>query len=78
MLAECLPQQQPLTLTAGVLMLLGLYALLKGKDLWLSISAILTGMGTGMGFSLAMMLFPLRTRTPVDAAGLSAMAQGIG
>ncbi|WP_054685840.1 CynX/NimT family MFS transporter [Rhodothermus marinus] len=77
-LAERRPHQQSLALAAGLLTIAGVVGFMIGKGVMLWSAAILAGAGAGMGFSLAMTLFPLRTRTPLRAADLSAMAQAVG
>ncbi|KDE46872.1 hypothetical protein DI43_11805 [Geobacillus sp. CAMR12739] len=39
---------------------------------------VFAGIGAGMAFSLAMMLFTLRTRRPLASAQLSVMVQSVG
>lgn len=70
--------QVPLAHASAAAVLLGVVALIvapaRAPDLW----AVLLGVGTASGFSLALTLAVLRTRTSHDTARLSAMSQGVG
>ncbi|AGT32639.1 transporter [Geobacillus genomosp. 3] len=78
MLAERMKDQRLLIGSSVLLKVAGTLALLAGQGWWLWVGAFLAGLGAGMSFSLAMMLFTLRTRRPLAAAQLSAMAQSVG
>lgn len=61
------------------LYLTGLFGILYGGDGWMiPVSFVILGVASGIGFSLAMMFFSLRTRNAQEAAELSGMAQSIG
>ncbi|WP_031408481.1 CynX/NimT family MFS transporter [Geobacillus vulcani] len=78
MLAERMDNQKVLIGSAVLLMAFGTAAFVAGQGWLLWAGALLAGIGAGMAFSLAMMLFTLRTRRPLEAAQLSAMAQSVG
>ncbi|MEW5321949.1 MFS transporter [Geobacillus thermoleovorans] len=78
MLAERMNDQKILIGSAVLLMAFGTIAFLAGQGWLLWVGALMAGIGAGMAFSLAMMLFTLRTRRPLAAAQLSAMAQSVG
>ncbi len=64
-------------MTAGFF-LTGIGGLFLGNGSLVVLWTILIGIGSGFAFSLAMMFFVLRTRTPMEAAELSGMAQTVG
>ncbi|KAF0994643.1 MFS transporter [Geobacillus sp. TFV-3] len=78
MLAERMDDQKGLIGSAVLLMAFGTLIFFIGQGWLLWLGALLAGIGAGMAFSLAMMLFALRTRRPLEAAQLSAMAQSVG
>ncbi|MFC0298087.1 CynX/NimT family MFS transporter [Geobacillus jurassicus] len=78
MLAERMDDQKGLIGSAVLLMAFGTLIFFIGQGWLLWLGALLAGIGAGMAFSLAMMLFTLRTRRPLEAAQLSAMAQSVG
>ncbi|MGZ0086230.1 CynX/NimT family MFS transporter [Caldibacillus thermoamylovorans] len=78
LLAERMDNQKVLIGSAVLLMAFGTAAFVAGQGWLLWAGALLAGIGAGMAFSLAMMLFTLRTRRPLEAAQLSAMAQSVG
>ncbi|AMX82996.1 transporter [Geobacillus subterraneus] len=78
LLAERMKDQKVLIASSVLLKVAGTAALLVGRGWWLWAGAFFAGVGAGMSFSLAMMLFTLRTRRPLEAAQLSAMAQSVG
>lgn len=78
MLAERMDNQKALIGSAVLCMGAGTLAFFGGQGWWLWAGALVAGIGAGMAFSLAMMLFTLRTRHPLAAAQLSAMAQSVG
>ncbi|MGG1559651.1 CynX/NimT family MFS transporter [Geobacillus thermoleovorans] len=78
MLAERMDNQKVLIGSAVLCMGAGTLVFFGGQGWWLWAGALVAGIGAGMAFSLAMMLFTLRTRRPLEAAQLSAMAQSVG
>lgn len=56
----------------------GIGGILYGSDRLTMLWVIMIGISLGSSFSLAMMLFSLRTRNIYDAAELSGMAQSVG
>ncbi|MFX3636796.1 MAG: CynX/NimT family MFS transporter [Candidatus Pristimantibacillus sp.] len=78
-LAGRMRNQILLIIPMTALYLAGLFGILYGGDGWmLPVSFILLGVASGIGFSLSMMFFSLRTRNVQEAAELSGMAQSIG
>ncbi|WP_339158253.1 MFS transporter [Paenibacillus sp. FSL W8-0186] len=57
---------------------IGMGGILYGSDRLTMLWAIMIGISLGSSFSLAMMLFGLRTSNAYDAAELSGMAQSVG
>lgn len=76
-LAGRMKNQITLMLLTSLFFLIGIGGLLSGNDMVL-LWVILIGIGSGCSFSLAMILFGLRTRNAQDAAELSGMAQSVG
>lgn len=77
-LAAKMKNQQPLIWIMGIFLIAGLSGILWGKTLFIVPSAILVGVALGLGFSLAMIFFSLRSRNPEEASALSGMAQSFG
>ncbi|WP_322907350.1 MFS transporter [Paenibacillus campi] len=79
-LAARLATQRLLVLVTVVLYLIGLAGLIWGGGhmVFIAISLILIGIAGAASFSLSMMFFNLRTRTPEQATEVSGMAQSIG
>ena len=77
-LAGRMKNQNILVILAAVFYFIGIGGLLSGNDTLTLLWAILIGIGSGCAFSLAMMLFGLRTSNAHDAAELSGMAQSMG
>lgn len=77
-LAGRLKDQRILVALFTVFYLIGFTGLLIG-DISLSLLWMITlGLGGGASFGLVMMFFSLRSRTPMEAADLSGVAQSIG
>ncbi|MCK1997980.1 MFS transporter [Psychrobacillus psychrodurans] len=77
-LAGRLKDQRILVALFTVFYLIGFTGLLFG-DISLSLLWMITlGLGGGASFGLVMMFFSLRSRTPMEAADLSGVAQSIG
>ena len=77
-IAGRMKSQIPLVLLTGALFITGTLGILYGSASLMLIWVILIGIGGGTAFSLAMMFFSLRTRSPQEAAELSGMAQSFG
>lgn len=71
-------KQSFLTLTAGLLLVVGLLGMLLLNNNWIIVFLILIGLGTGATYSLAMMFFVLKTVSVKKSSDLSGMAQSIG
>lgn len=71
-------KQSFLTLTAGLLLVVGLLGMLLLNNNWIIAFLILIGLGTGATYSLAMMFFVLKTVSVKKSSDLSGMAQSIG
>ncbi|GAJ97723.1 MFS transporter [Geomicrobium sp. JCM 19055] len=78
MIAAKMHNQRMLALLSGVLLFTGLLGTSLSSSYFILVFLILTGMGAGTTFSLAMMFFVLRTRTVTESAQLSGMAQSVG
>ena len=77
-LAGRLKKQHSLVLVSVVLLVLGLFGILYGSKLFITLWIIMIGIGVGFAFSLAIMFFSLRTQNTTEAAELSGMAQSFG
>lgn len=77
-IADRIQNQQPLVIAAAFFMAAGLSGILFAWTEWIVLWVILIGIAGGISFSLAMMFFTLRTRTSLEAADLSGMAQSAG
>lgn len=77
-LAGRMKNQIFLVILTALFFIVGVGGLLSGNESLIILWAILIGIGCGSAFSLAMMMFGLRTRNARDAAELSGMAQSIG
>lgn len=77
-LAGRMSSQRPLVVLTASLLFIGALGLFYGNANYYLLWVILLGIGSGASFSLAMMFFGLRTRTPAQAAELSGMAQSVG
>ena len=70
--------QREIGVVSGLLWAVGLIGILFLSSNWIIPFLIITGIGAGTTFSLAMMFFVLRTNTVVQSAQLSGMAQSVG
>lgn len=71
--------QKILGMTSGLMWSVGLIGIFLMPEHWMIIPfLIMTGVGAGTTFSLAMMFFVLRTNTVEESAQLSGMAQSVG
>lgn len=77
-IADRMKNQQLLVLITALFMMAGLSGILFAWTEWIVLWVILIGIAGGFAFSLAVMFFSLRTRTPFEAADLSGMAQSAG
>ncbi|BAC13229.1 ABC transporter permease [Oceanobacillus iheyensis HTE831] len=77
-LAAKMNNQRVIGCTAGLLFFSGLLGITLTSSNLLIAFLILTGIGAGTAFSLAMMFFVLRTETVEQSSQLSSMAQSIG
>ncbi|GIO23541.1 MFS transporter [Oceanobacillus sp. J11TS1] len=78
-LAGRMQNQRLIGCSAGLLFFFGLLGVaFTSSHLIIIIFLILTGIGAGTAFSLAMMFFVLRTSTVMESAQLSSMAQSVG
>lgn len=77
-IAGKLANQKPLMLGIGLLFLFGFGGVLVFKTDYIILWAISIGIGSGLAFSVAMLLFVLRTESSNQAIELSGMAQSFG
>ncbi|WP_227994886.1 MFS transporter [Oceanobacillus sp. CFH 90083] len=77
-LAARMQNQRLIGCSAGLLFFFGLLGVAFSSSNWIIFFLILTGVGAGTAFSVAMMFFVLRTNTVMESAQLSSMAQSIG
>lgn len=77
-IAGRMKRQQSLIIVITAMMLLAFGLLYFFQASYLILSCITLGIGTGAAFSLAMMLFVIKSNAPEEAAALSGMAQSIG
>ncbi|GEN86345.1 CynX/NimT family MFS transporter [Oceanobacillus sojae] len=77
-LAGRMKSQRLIGCSAGLLFFFGLLGVAFTSSHLIIVFLILTGVGAGTAFSLAMMFFVLRTNTVIESAQLSSMAQSIG
>lgn len=77
-IASKLPNQKALAICVALLIISGLSGILIWQTKYIVICCILIGLGSGLAFSLCMILFVLRTKSAQQAAKLSAMAQALG
>lgn len=71
--------QRGLGVTSGLMWSVGLIGIFFMSNHWMIIPfLIITGVGAGTTFSLAMMFFVLRSKTVEQSAQLSGMAQSVG
>ncbi len=76
--AAKLKSQTWLAVASGLLFLIGLAGVALTASSFTILFLIVTGMGMGTTFSLAMMFFVLRTHTVEQSSQLSSMAQSVG
>ncbi|TXK76718.1 MFS transporter [Paenibacillus sp. N3.4] len=77
-LAGRMKNQVVLVILTVTFFFIGISGLLFGNHTLTVLWAVSIGIGSGCSFSLAMMMFGLRTTNPHDAAELSGMAQSVG
>ena len=77
-LAGRMKDQRSLVIFSSALYFIGIIGFSIGEGWVIPVSSIILGIAGGSTFSLAMMLFTLRTRTTQEAAELSGMAQSFG
>ncbi|UUI03834.1 MFS transporter [Oceanobacillus jeddahense] len=77
-LAGRMKNQQLIGCSAGLLFFFGLLGVAFTSSHLIIVFLILTGIGAGTAFSVAMMFFVLRTNSAMESAQLSGMAQSIG
>ncbi|QFF98609.1 MFS transporter [Psychrobacillus glaciei] len=77
-IAGRLKDQRILVVVYTALYLIGFIGLLAGPASLTLVWMIFLGLAGGASFGLVMMFFSLRSRTPIEAAELSATAQSIG
>lgn len=77
-LASRMKDQRPLVAFFSLLYVIGFGGLLVGNSSLSIVWMIILGFAGGASFSFAMMLFTLRTRTPMESAKLSGTAQSFG
>ncbi|MFB4158440.1 CynX/NimT family MFS transporter [Geomicrobium sp. JSM 1781026] len=77
-IAAKMANQRALAFLSGVLLFTGLLGTMLSTSYLILAFLVLTGMGAGTTFSLAMVFFVLRTRTITESAQLSGMAQSVG
>ncbi|WP_285769505.1 MFS transporter [Peribacillus sp. SI8-4] len=77
-LAGRLQSQRILVIPPAVFLIVGIFGILYGSELFIPICMMLIGIGVGTIFSLSMMFFSLRTRSTHEATELSGMAQSFG
>lgn len=77
-LASRMKDQRPLVAFFSLLYVIGFGGLLVGNSSLSIVWMIILGFAGGASFSFAMMLFTLRTRTPMESAELSGTAQSFG
>lgn len=78
MIAGKLSNQKGLAIIIGLLLIIGFTGLLIFKTDYIVLWAICIGIASGLAFSVAMLLFILRTDTNTQAIELSGMAQSFG
>src|SRR5699024_3770615 len=78
MIAERMNSQVPIAVGTGIVFILSFIMLFFPVKALAPFTVLLLGIASGSGFSLSMMFFSLRTRTGIEAAKLSGMAQSLG
>ncbi|WP_158209258.1 CynX/NimT family MFS transporter [Myroides phaeus] len=77
-IASKMNNQKLLSLIVGLLFIVGIGGILIFKTDYIVLWCVLIGAGSGLAFSLSMLFFVLRTRSTVQSAELSGMAQAFG
>lgn len=77
-IASKMKNQKLLAIVVGLVLLLGIGGIILFQTQYILWCCILIGLGSGLAFSLCMILFVLRTKNAQQAAKLSAMAQAFG
>ncbi|WP_057914711.1 CynX/NimT family MFS transporter [Peribacillus muralis] len=77
-LAGRLQSQRILVIPPALFLIVGIFGILYGSELFIPVCMMLIGVGVGTIFSLSMMFFSLRTRSTHEATELSGMAQSFG
>lgn len=77
-IASRMNNQKGLAFGVGVLFLIGILGIIIFRTQYIVLWCILIGLASGLAFSLSMLLFVLRTKSTVQAAELSGMAQSFG
>lgn len=78
-IAARMKNQRLIGCSAGLFFFFGLLGVtLASSHSIIILFLIITGIGAGTAFSLAMMFFVLRTNTAIESAQLSSMAQSVG
>ncbi len=77
-IASKMNNQKLLALVVGVLFMVGIGGILLFRTDYILLWCILIGLASGLAFSLSMLFFVLRTRSTVQSAELSGMAQSFG
>ncbi|WP_059105746.1 CynX/NimT family MFS transporter [Shouchella shacheensis] len=77
-IASKLSHQRVLAFVSGLFFFFGLLGIALISSQLIIVFLLLTGIGAGTTFSLAMMFFVLRTSTVTESSQLSSMAQSIG
>ena len=77
-IADKMKDQRPIVVGIASLYLIGYGGVLSSATSLTILWMLMLGIAGGASFGLAMMFFTLRTRTPIEVAGLSGMAQSIG
>lgn len=77
-IASKMNNQKVLAWIVGLLFIIGIGGILVFKTEYIVLWCVLIGAGSGLAFSLSMLFFVLRTRSTVQAAELSGMAQAFG
>lgn len=77
-IASKMNNQKVLAWIVGMLFIVGIGGILIFKTDYIVLWCVLIGAGSGLAFSLSMLFFVLRTRSTVQAAELSGMAQAFG
>jgi len=78
MFAERMANQVSIAVGTAVIFMLSFLLLFINVKALAPIPVLLLGVASGSGFSLSMMFFSLRTRTGIESAELSGMAQSFG